>query len=640
MVCFQGLVQQICGVDKEESSTLVRIEPKKNVVVPPLQLPSAASTSVSKDAPSTSGDSSSTIHDEVSSSCASGAECGSSCAGNVGGKLLERPGAVATGNVIAPETSDLVLTAFEQSRNEKGDASASSVDKGAGAPASGDAPELRPAVEGVSLATPTSTAAAPLVQPTFVPSGPVAIHSPMRSPGSAGVAARAAYGKIVPSPTDPSSCRLGTRDEILPGASFVELQEDILAAKRNQIMQQETTLPGGNLSHRSEPDDAGSHVEAAISPELKEQQRFLSNAVDQADDVHSNFAIQKTLGVGSYSRIRLALLQGNFNTSVGSFEVGNSSSSTRPKNFRPETVAPLVADTKDGQVLPFALKILRKSDIVMLKQEEHTVSERDVLGILKDHPFIVTLHRTYQDARYLYMLLEYVPGGEIFTMLRLMGRFPKDLVYFYACQLVLTFEHMHRFDIAYRDTKSENLLIDASGYLRVVDFGFAKQCTEKTYTICGTPEYLAPEILLNLGHDKRVDWWSFGIFLYEMLVGTTPFVSGDITELYRKILDGEVDAWGADVGMVQFEEELILALLVASPDQRLGSRDGAADVKAQNYFFETPWDYILRKEIPAPYVPELESVIDARNFQEYPDSVEAPEEVAIPDDLFEGFENF
>eukprot|EP00392_Amoebophrya_sp_AT5.2_P016888 g17196.t1 len=433
------------------------------------------------------------------------------------------------------------------------------------------------------------------------------------------------------------------RDEILPGQHpTVGLgplaTDDAFAEKKRELMQESSLM----------------------SAELREKERFLDDAVAQADNVSADFDIGRTLGCGSFSRIRLALLKGSFGGAQagGSFQVGASTSSSTGgarrsrKSFNHKLTNDLVSTLADGtSVLPFALKTLRKKDIVALKQEEHTLRERDVLALLRQHPFIVTLYRAYQDKHFLYMLLEYVPGGEIFTILRQMGSFPKEMCYFYACQLVLTFEYMHRYEIAYRDTKAENFLIDADGYLRVVDFGFAKPTPEKTYTFCGTPEYLAPEILLNVGHDHRVDWWCLGVFIYEMLVGQTPFAAppssgnngegGDnLMECYRKILETEVAVWGADAGLVQFEEELLLGLLVSSPDARLGAREGAADIKAQNYFFETPWDYILRKEIPAPYVPPLEDALDTRHYQEYPDSDVDDSDVPVPDDLFEGFEHF
>jgi len=140
----------------------------------------------------------------------------------------------------------------------------------------------------------------------------------------------------------------------------------------------------------------------------------------------------------------------------------------------------------------------------------------------------------------LYLLLEFVGGGELFTYMKTEGKFELDPARFYAAQVVSMFESLHSKDIVYRDLKPENLLVTPNGYLKLVDFGFAKYCKTRTYTLCGTPEYLAPEILLNKGHGKPVDWWCLGIFMYEMMAGQAPFTDEDPMQVYQKILKGKV----------------------------------------------------------------------------------------------------
>jgi len=139
------------------------------------------------------------------------------------------------------------------------------------------------------------------------------------------------------------------------------------------------------------------------------------------------------------------------------------------------------------------------------------------------HPFILSLIRTFQDRDSLYMLLEFVQGGELFSIMQRKFRFPMYPTFFYSACLVDVFEHLHGRHIVYRDLKPENVLIDRTGYLKLADFGFAKRIMDKSFTLCGTPEYLAPEVVLGTGHNKAVDYWGLGILIYEMLVGISPF---------------------------------------------------------------------------------------------------------------------
>ena len=147
---------------------------------------------------------------------------------------------------------------------------------------------------------------------------------------------------------------------------------------------------------------------------------------------------------------------------------------------------------------------MKKAEILKLKQVDHVISEFSILRMLS-HPFLVNLIGYMQDDRYLYLALEYIPGGELFTYLRDLVRLEVNHCKLFAAQIILMFEYLHSKNIIYRDLKPENLLIDSDGYLKLTDFGFAKIIEGRTYTLCGTPEYLAPEILLNRGHGKPVD---------------------------------------------------------------------------------------------------------------------------------------
>lgn len=144
------------------------------------------------------------------------------------------------------------------------------------------------------------------------------------------------------------------------------------------------------------------------------------------------------------------------------------------------------------------------------------------------------------DPKLLYFILEFIPGGELFTILRTQGSFPDEQTKFYSSHIITIFEYLHTKNIIYRDLKPENILINTNGYLKLTDFGFAKIIEGKTYTLCGTPEYLAPEIILNKGHGKPVDWWTLGILVYEMLVGIDPFNDDDPMMIYQKIIKGKI----------------------------------------------------------------------------------------------------
>lgn len=264
----------------------------------------------------------------------------------------------------------------------------------------------------------------------------------------------------------------------------------------------------------------------------------------------------------------------------------------------------------------WAIKMLKKAEVIRLQQVEHMISEKNILSNL-DHPFIVRLSGTFQDVKYLYMVLEYIVGGEFFTHLRKAGRFDHTAARFYGTQIILIFEYMHASDYIYRDLKPENLLLDKTGYLKITDFGFAKRVAFKTYTLCGTPEYIAPEVLLNKGHGKGVDWWTLGILLYEMMAGQPPFVDDDPMGIYQQ-------------GKVTFPrhfdrnaKSLIKKLLVADLTKRYGCLKGAADdIKKHKWFQGFDWEQLLNRQLQAPVVPAVAGEADTSNFDPYPDSLE------------------
>jgi serine/threonine protein kinase len=256
----------------------------------------------------------------------------------------------------------------------------------------------------------------------------------------------------------------------------------------------------------------------------------------------------------------------------------------------------------------YAMKVLRKEAIIARKQVAHTMAERNILQKVQ-HPFIVTLHHAFQTEAKLYMVLDYVNGGELFFHLKNEGKFAEPRVRLYAAEISMALQYLHAMNVVYRDLKPENILLDAEGHIRITDFGLSKELApeELTHTFCGTPEYLAPEVLKGQGHGVAVDWWSLGTLVYEMLTGLPPFYSQNINIMYQKILNGELRY----PAYVSAEAVALLdGLLTRDPERRLGTRTCGADLRAAPFFRGLDWDKLYARQITPPFRPKVKNAAD------------------------------
>lgn len=292
-----------------------------------------------------------------------------------------------------------------------------------------------------------------------------------------------------------------------------------------------------------------------------------------------DFDIKQTVGTGSFARVHLA------------------QSKTNKKYY--------------------AIKAINKKDLMSRRQVEHAQNEREILGSVS-HPFIVKLWGTFQSESHVFLVMDYVPGGELFRRLH-KNKFSEEEAKFYAAEVMLALEYLHSNQIAYRDLKPENILIDRHGHIKLTDFGFAKKVKDITWTVCGTPDYLAPEIIRSQGYTKAVDWWSLGVLIYEMLAGHPPFTAKNPIDQYQKILECDL-TWPED--MSTEARDLIQNLLRVKPIERFGTH-GTQDIKDHAWFQSIDFDQILARQVTPPFVPDIQYDGDTRCFAYY-------EEIQLP----------
>uniref|UniRef100_A0AAR2K9S4 Ribosomal protein S6 kinase n=1 Tax=Pygocentrus nattereri TaxID=42514 RepID=A0AAR2K9S4_PYGNA len=252
----------------------------------------------------------------------------------------------------------------------------------------------------------------------------------------------------------------------------------------------------------------------------------------------------------------------------------------------------------------YAMKVLRKATL-KVRDRVRTKMERDILAEV-NHPFVVKLHYAFQTEGKLYLILDFLRGGDLFTRLSKEVMFTEEDVKFYLAELALGLDHLHSLGIIYRDLKPENILLDEEGHIKLTDFGLCKEAIDhekKAYSFCGTVEYMAPEVVNRQGHIHSADWWSFGVLMFEMLTGSLPFQGKDRKETMNLILK-------ARLGMPQFlsaeAQSLLRALFKRNPTNRLGSGpDGAEEIKRHTFFSTIDWNKLFRREIKPPFRPAV-----------------------------------
>ncbi|NXS76984.1 KS6A2 kinase, partial [Pandion haliaetus] len=261
----------------------------------------------------------------------------------------------------------------------------------------------------------------------------------------------------------------------------------------------------------------------------------------------------------------------------------------------------------------YAMKVLKKATL-KVRDRVRSKMERDILAEV-NHPFIVKLHYAFQTEGKLYLILDFLRGGDLFTRLSKEVMFTEEDVKFYLAELALALDHLHGLGIIYRDLKPENILLDEEGHIKITDFGLSKEAIDhdkRAYSFCGTIEYMAPEVVNRRGHTQSADWWSFGVLMFEMLTGSLPFQGKDRKETMALILK-------AKLGMPQFlsveAQSLLRALFKRNPSNRLGAGfDGVEEIKRHPFFVTVDWNKLYRKEIKPPFKPAVGRPEDTFHF--------------------------
>ncbi|XP_053919306.1 ribosomal protein S6 kinase alpha-2 isoform X1 [Cuculus canorus] len=351
----------------------------------------------------------------------------------------------------------------------------------------------------------------------------------------------------------------------MPIAHLLELWKGIEV----EPMETEPAVDDAALEEEPVQEEEGIVKEIDISHHVKE-------GFEKADP--SQFELLKVLGQGSYGKVFLVRK---------------------------------IKGSDAGQL--YAMKVLKKATL-KVRDRVRSKMERDILAEV-NHPFIVKLHYAFQTEGKLYLILDFLRGGDLFTRLSKEVMFTEEDVKFYLAELALALDHLHGLGIIYRDLKPENILLDEEGHIKITDFGLSKEAIDhdkRAYSFCGTIEYMAPEVVNRRGHTQSADWWSFGVLMFEMLTGSLPFQGKDRKETMALILK-------AKLGMPQFlsteAQSLLRALFKRNPSNRLGAGfDGVEEIKRHPFFITIDWNKLYRKEIKPPFKPAVGRPEDTFHF--------------------------
>lgn len=382
------------------------------------------------------------------------------------------------------------------------------------------------------------------------------------------------------------------RHDWLTAISYVA---EKLASEQNQQQQQEET----QMQHSSSLEDVDMESSGGDRLDSCSSVGVVSSDMDcgSIDELSAKFSVQGTSSSKSTGKKKVTLENFEFLKVLGKGSFGK---------------VILCREKATGHL--YAIKILRKEVIISKDEVAHTLTENRVLRTT-NHPFLISLKYSFQTADRLCFVMEYVNGGELFFHLRRTRLFGEDRTRFYGAEIISALGYLHSQGIIYRDLKLENLLLDKDGHIKIADFGLCKEDItygRTTKTFCGTPEYLAPEVLEDNDYGRAVDWWGVGVVMYEMICGRLPFYNKDHEKLFTLIVMEQVRFPRT---ISNEAKDMLGGLLIKNPSKRLGGGpNDAKDIMNHPFFSSIDWSDLVQKKIPPPFKPQVTSDTDTRYF--------------------------